>query len=92
MEKCKTKSNQTDLSIFKHITAYSGIIQAYSEPCITLSYSELWYIKNPGIFKTIGIFRTLVYSKFWHILNQKPGIFRIQDIIRTLSNIYDGNL
>ena len=26
--------------IFRHIQAYSGIIQAYLEPCITLANSE----------------------------------------------------
>ena len=66
--------------IIKHIQAYSGIIQAYSEPCAILAYSELWYIQNPGIFKTRGIFRTLVYPKLWHIQNQRllqnPGLFR----------------
>ena len=44
--------------IFPHIRAYSGI-QTYSEPCVTLPYIELWYIQNPGIIKTRGIFRTL---------------------------------
>ena len=30
--------------------AYSGIIQTYSDTCITLAYSELWYFQNPGTF------------------------------------------
>ena len=84
MGKSKTKAIQVDLGIFLHIRTYPGIfrhihgysriIQAYSEPCVTLTCSELWYIQNPGIFKTRGIFRTLVYPKLWHI--QNPGIFR----------------
>ena len=68
MGKCKTKTIQADLGIFtllwhihaysdcpdifRHIQAYSGTIQAYSEPCVTLGYSELCYIEHPGIFKT----------------------------------------
>ena len=66
MGKCKTKAIEADLGILRHILAKLGIIQAYSELCVTLVYSELWYIQNPGIFKTKGIFRTLVYSKLWH--------------------------
>ena len=62
--------------IFRHIYAYSGVIQAYSEPCVALAYSELWYIQNPGIIKTRGIFRTLVYPKHC--------TFRTRDIFRTL--------
>ena len=91
MEKWKTEAIQADLGIFTYIPAYSdisrhnqansGIIQVYSEPCVTLAYYELWYIQNPGIFKTRGIFRALVYPKPWHIQNQrhiqKPGLFRI---------------
>ena len=97
---------------FRHIQAYSGIsrhnqtysgnsgnIQAYSELCVTLAYSEPWYIQNPTIFKRRGKFRTLVYPKFlthsepetysesWAI--QNPGIFRTAGILRNLSNIYD---
>ena len=56
--------------ISRHNQAYSGIIQAYSGPCLTLSYSEIWHIHNPGTFKTRGIFRTLVYPKPWYIQNQ----------------------
>ena len=67
--------------IFRHIQihpdkirptqAYSGIIQAYSEPCVTLAYSKFWYVQNLGIFKTRGIFRTLEYPKLWYIRNQR---------------------
>ena len=74
MSKCKTKAIQTDLSTLRHNQAYSGIIQAYSKPCLTLAYLEPWYIQNPDIFRTLAhsqpwdiqnrrIFRTLGYSK-----------------------------
>ena len=76
---------QAYLHKFRHIQTnldnqtYSGITQAYSKPCVTLAYPELWY-NNPGIFKTRGIFRALVYPKLWHIENQRhiqnPGLFR----------------
>ena len=54
--KCKTRAIQVDLGLFTHMQAYvgifsysqaySGIIKAYSEPCVTLWYSEPWYIQN----------------------------------------------
>ena len=62
---------QAYIDIIRHIQRYSGIIQAYPGSCITLAYSELWYIKNLGIFKTRGKFRNLIYSKLWHILNER---------------------
>ena len=53
MEKCKTKTIQTDLGILTLIPtysvmirwpwtcqAYSGIIRAYKQPCVTLACSE----------------------------------------------------
>ena len=84
MEKCKKKIIQADLDIFTHIPtqsnisrnnqAYTGIIQAYSEPCVAMVYSKIWYIQNPGISKT-SIFRT-------HI--QSSGIFKTRDMFRIL--------
>ena len=74
MSKCKTKAIQTDLSTLRHNQAYSGIIQAYSKPCLTLAYLEPWYIQNPDIFKTRSIFRTLAHSQPWDIQNRR--IFR----------------
>ena len=47
--------------IISHILGYSRITQTCPEPCVTLAYSELWYIQNHDILKTRGIFRTLVY-------------------------------
>ena len=63
MAKCKTKAVQTNLGSFMHNQIYPGIIQAYSEPCATLTYLKLRYIQNPDIF------RTPVYSECWYIQN-----------------------
>ena len=67
MGKCKIKAIQTDLGTFRHNQAYPGIIQAYSKPCVILTYLEPWYIQNPNIFKIRNIFRTLVDSDPWYI-------------------------
>ena len=61
MVKCKAKAIQTDLSTFRDNQTYPGIIQAYSEPCVTLAYLKLWYIQNPDILRTRSIFRTPAY-------------------------------
>ena len=68
MGKCETKAIQTDLGTFRHNQAYPGIIQPYSEPCVTLTQLEPWYIQNPDLF------RTLAYSQAWYIQN---AIFKI---------------
>ena len=34
-------------------------IQAYSEPCVTLAYSQPSYIPSPGIFRTGSMFKTM---------------------------------
>ena len=65
MGKCKTKAIETDLGTFRHNQAYPGIIQVYSKPCVTLAYSEPWYILNPDIFKIT------VCSEVWHIQNSR---------------------
>ena len=59
---CKTKAILADLGISTHIPTYSGINQAYSEPYVTLGYSQPWYIKNTGMFRTRDIFSILGYS------------------------------
>ena len=74
MSKCKAKAIQTGLDTFRKNHAYPVVIQAYSKPYVTLVYLELWYIQNPDIFRTRGIFRTLAYSQPWYIYN--PRIFR----------------
>ena len=66
MSKCKTKAIQTDLDAFRHNQEYPGVIQAYSETCVTL---KPWYIQNPDIFSTTSIFRTLLYSERCYIQN-----------------------
>ena len=81
---CKTKNIQIDLGIIRHNQAYPGIIQASSEPYVTLAYLELRYIQKPDIFRTGSI------SEPWHIHN--AGIFRTSVFsehcyIKNLSNI-----
>ena len=68
MGECKTKAIQTNLGTFRHNQTYPGIIQAYLEPCLTLTYLKLWYVQNPNILQTRSIFRTR------HIHN--PALFR----------------
>ena len=58
---------QTDFGTFKHNQAYPQIIQAYSKPCVTLTYLEPWYIQNPNIFKIRNMFRNLVNLEPWYI-------------------------
>ena len=75
MEKCKTNAIQADVGIFPHILAYSDIFTSIFRTLCNLgifrtqvhfdleTYSEPWYIHNPGIF------RTVVYSQPWYIQN-----------------------
>ena len=74
MSKCRTKAIQTDLPTFRHNQTYPGIIQAYSDVCVTLTYLKLWYIQNPNIFRTRSIFTILVYPGPRYI--QNTGIFK----------------
>ena len=64
MGECKAKAIQTNLGTFSRNLTYPGIIQAYLELCVTLTYLKLWYIQNPDIFRTRSIFKN-------------PGIFTI---------------
>ena len=75
MGKRKTKAIQIDLGTVRQN-------QVHSKPCVNLAYSELWYIQNPGIFKTRNIFRTLVYLEPWSIENS--GIFKTQGLLKYL--------
>ena len=78
MGECKTKAIQTNLGAnFCHIQDLFRHIQAYLEPCVTLTYLKLWYIQNLDIFRTRSIFRTPAYSQPWYIQNA--------DIFRTLT-------
>ena len=47
---------------------------------ITQNTRKVYQDLRPDIFKTKGIFRTLVYPKLWHIQNQRhiqnPGLFK----------------
>ena len=71
--------------IIRHIQAYSGIIQPYSKPCLTLEKPEAY--SKPGIPKTLAHSEPETDSESWAI--QNPGIFRTGGILRSLSNIYD---
>ena len=55
----QTNTIYTDLGIFMHTQAKSGIFRTltYWEPDV---YSEPWHIQNPSTY------RTLAYSEFWH--------------------------
>ena len=72
MRKYKTKAIEADFGIFTHIPAYSDIsrhiqpdiirhIEAYSKPCVTLTYSEPWHIQNQRHIHDPDIFRTQTY-------------------------------
>ena len=68
-ELCLFRYMQTYSSIFSIIKTYSCIlkrywgifrlIQAYSAPCVSLTYSQACHILSPGIFRTGGIFKNL---------------------------------
>ena len=49
---------QTYSGIFTSYLDIFSLIVAYSEPCVTLAFSERYYIHNPGILEP-KIFRTL---------------------------------
>ena len=49
--------------IFRHNQAYSGIILAYSAPCVTVVYLEPSQIANQRHTQNPGIFRRLAYSE-----------------------------
>ena len=89
----KTKAIQAELGIFTLIVAYSDRsrhilsdiirhIQAYSEPCVTLTYLKPWQNPNQRHVQNLGLFRALVCSEPWRIQNQRhiqdPDIFRTQ--------------
>ena len=52
------------------------LIQAYSAPCVTLSYSQPCHIMSPrGIFRTRGLFKPCEMFT-WHIQNPDMGIIQ----------------
>ena len=64
MRKCGIFTHvQTYPDIIRHIQAYSRIIQTYSRPCVTLAYSESWYIQNQWHIQDPGISKTLAHSE-----------------------------
>ena len=54
---------QTYPDLIRLIQAYSKIIQAHSEHCVTMVYSELRYIQNPDTFRNQSHIRNPVISK-----------------------------
>ena len=66
---------QTCPNVIRHIWANLGITQAYSEPCVTLAFSEPWYLPNPGI-------KPEAYLEPCYI--QNSGTSRTTDIFRIL--------
>ena len=75
----KQKLLRQILGTFRHNQTYPEIIQAYLQPCLTLTYLKLWYIQNPNILRTKSLFRTPVYSE--------PAIFRTLAHIQILRHI-----
>ena len=63
-----TRHIQSPAIVRAIITVYSGIIplthiQAYSEPCVLLTYAKIWHIWNPEIFRTLPKFCPDAYSE-----------------------------
>ena len=74
-----------------HIYVYWGIIKAYSEPRVTLAYSQPCHIQSLGIFRTEGIFKTLwnfdqAHSEPCHRTIYSDIIQPYSGIFRTLCN------
>ena len=70
MGKCKANAIQTNLGTFRYDQTYPGIIQAYLEPCLAVTYLKLLFKHNgpeayrePRHIHDPAIFRTLAYSK-----------------------------
>ena len=68
MSQIKAYSNILAYSgVFRHIQVYSGIIQAYSEPCVTLAYSEPKEYSEPCLTSTmervVKIFKGSNYAR-----------------------------
>ena len=67
----KTKAIQEDFTyfgMFRHIQTCSGIIQAYSEHCITQAYSEPWYIQNQKLRHVQNPVENLQWSRLQKLL------------------------
>ena len=48
-------------ALLRHIHVYWDIMNTYSLPCVTLTYSQPCHILSPDIFRTRGIFEALTY-------------------------------
>ena len=92
MGKCKTEAIQTDFITLSPNQAYPEIIQAYSKPYVTLAqrgisrtltysksetYSEIWYIQNPGMFRHIQNPRLIQTSTMKRFVKMVNGIREI---------------
>ena len=56
--------------ILRHIHEFSRHIQTYSGSYLTLAYAKPWYIQNPGMFRTRGIFNPIIiFSNYNYFLN-----------------------
>ena len=71
----KTKSHSsrfryihTYFDIFRHIQTCSEIIQTYSEPCVTQTYSESRYIQNQKPRHNQNPVEHLWWSMLWKLL------------------------
>ena len=54
--------------VLRYYSDIARLIPAYSPPCVTLAYSQPYYILSPGIFWAKGLYKTLenvgqVYSE-----------------------------
>ena len=45
--------------ILRHFKGIFRLIQAYSAPCVTITYSQPCHILHPTIFRTRGLFKAL---------------------------------
>ena len=77
--------------LFRHIHILFSHIAAYLEPCITLAYSEPSHIRNPCVFRSKNISRTLCNARILRTLPylelryiQNFGMFRTRGIFRIL--------
>ena len=63
--------------MFRDYQSYPETIQAYSEPCVILTYLGPMNVQDSCIFRAKVILRNLLYSepeaysKLWHIQNQR---------------------
>ena len=78
--------------IFRTFSALLSHIQAYSEPCETLAYAEIWHARNPGIFKTLPELcpdtysgPCHIYENLWHLKPDTKWSFFFAKIVKNYS-------